>query len=256
LTDCRQKGEGELLKRLFSAAAGIAAAAAALFSACYALGVFGASNIQNVRSQEYFDGDYAFYYSGNLRAGRFDGEGDFVYQRGDRFAGNFKDGSFDGKGTYFGREGWRFEGSFDHGKPMDGLFYMEDGRRVAYTRGEGIAYDSFELDGWKYIGAFAERGQDGEGSFAYADGSVYVGGFSRGMADGIGVYTDSAGKKVYEGEFKGGEFEGLGTYYSPAGWSYEGAFKKGLFDGAGTLKQNGEAIRGVWSKGKQVERFE
>ena len=221
-------------------------------SACYAMGVFGADSTVKVSDKEYAGG--IFTYSGELRNGRFDGEGTLNFQTGDKFSGNFTDGRINGNGVFFGREGWRFEGGFEDCEVFGGTLVLEDGSTEVYKR-EADA-DRFESAGWQYDGNFGVRGQDGIGTFTFADGSVYFGGFSRGMANGEGVYTDASGKTVYEGEFNFGVFEGQGIYYNPEGWSYEGGFKDGLFDGEGAVTLDGQTIHGVWEKGGQIKRYE
>ncbi|GHU89885.1 hypothetical protein FACS1894202_08810 [Clostridia bacterium] len=240
------------MKKFFSGVVTVLAIAAVVFSACYAMGVFGKDNVTRVSGQAYSDGDFT--YSGELRGGLFEGEGVLSFRNGDTFSGNFTGGRMSGRGVFRGREGWSFEGDFADGAVNGGTFTLEDGSVDIYER-ENDA-DSFKSAGWRYDGPFGARGQDGAGTFTFADGSVYSGSFSRGMAEGGGVLTDASGKTVYEGGFAAGLFEGHGVYYSPEGWSYEGGFKDGLFDGEGAVTINGETIRGVWAKGGQTERYE
>ncbi|GHU93675.1 hypothetical protein FACS1894208_03540 [Clostridia bacterium] len=240
------------MKKFFSGAVTVIAIAAVAFSACYAVGVFGTDNITRVSGQAYAGGDFT--YSGELLDGLFEGEGSLDFSNGDKFSGSFTGGRMSGNGVFRGREGWSFEGDFADGEVSGGTFTLENGAVEIYER-ENDA-DSFESSGWKYDGPFGARGQDGVGTFTFADGSVYFGGFSRGMADGDGIYTDASGKTIYEGGFVLGLFEGHGVYYSPEGWSYEGGLKNGLFDGEGALTIDGETIRGVWSEGGQTERYE
>ncbi|GHU41901.1 hypothetical protein FACS1894111_04910 [Clostridia bacterium] len=241
------------MKNFFQAFLTVFAIVTVLFSAYYALN-FKASDVVSVQEQEYATGNFSF--TGNLRAGLFDGDGKLNYQNGDRYEGGFKEGRFQGQGTFFGREDWRFEGEFETGKLKQGTFFSEDGTSVRIERGEKITEDTFEGADWKYIGAFDARGQEGNGTFVFPDGSTYVGTFSRGVAEGTGIYTDASGQKIYEGEFKEGLFDGEGAYFGKDGWVYAGAFKSGLFDGEGAVTIKGETVHGAWEKGKQVKRYE
>ncbi|GHV41878.1 hypothetical protein FACS189490_09650 [Clostridia bacterium] len=241
------------MKKFFAAVITIAAIAVVGFSACYALGVFGAEHIKQEKGKDYGEGE--FIYSGNLKDGLFDGQASLSFSTGDLFDGTFSDGRMNGMGLFRGREGWSFNGDFTDGEAAGGTFLLEDGTTESYKR-EPHA-DRYETSTWQYDGNFDVRGQDGIGTFTYADGSVYFGTFTRGMADGEGVYTDSAGNTVYEGGFSFGVFEGHGIYYSTEeGWSYSGEFKEGLFDGYGEITAGDEIIRGIWEKGRQTERYE
>ncbi|MDR1565127.1 MAG: hypothetical protein LBS74_09235 [Oscillospiraceae bacterium] len=249
------------MKRCFSVLSTVGVIVFVVFATCYSLNVFKGKTDKYVKGQEYAGGDFA--YTGNIHNGLFSGEGEFAYRGGDHYKGGFKNGLFDGKGKFEGREGWSFEGIFIGGKPIsgsfileeDGSYFKEGGESATYTRNADV--DTFEGNGWKYIGAFGVRGQDGSGTFNFKDGSTYVGEFVRGYVEGEGVYTDKSGKKVYEGSFKDGKFEGTGKYFSSEGWVYEGLFQDGKFDGEGTLTTtDGTAVRGVWKDGKQVKRYE
>jgi hypothetical protein len=96
----------------------------------------------------------------------------------------------------------------------------------------------------------------GDGTFVFADGSEYTGGFLNGLADGEGMFRASTGRVVYQGGFSGGLFDGLGTYWSADGWFYSGGFAGGLLHGEGVVTFGGETIRGVWEMGVQVSRYE
>ena len=217
--------------------------------ACFALGVFDGEGVSAVRDKDYDE----FTFSGNLRSGRFTGFGSISFRDGQSYSGNFALGRFDGEGTMYGPpQAWSFDGFFREGRIGSGVFNDRDGVSIVYERGETA--DILHGDLWAYEGGFNELGQNGTGSFTFADGSVYTGGFMHGLAEGSGVYLNSFGDVVYAGDFKEGLFDGQGRYTSPEGWSYEGSFKEGLFDGEGVLTTETETVRGVWEKGVQVAR--
>ena len=233
---------GDVLKATFTVTA------IALF-ACFALGVFDGEGISTVHEKDYEE----FTFSGNLRNGRFTGIGSMSFQDGQRYSGNFALGRFEGEGTmYSPLPAWSFNGFFQEGRIGSGVFHDQDDMSVAYERGETA--DTLIGNTWVYEGGLNEHGQNGTGSFTFADGSVYTGGFLRGLAEGEGFYVRASGEVIYIGDFKEGRFDGQGRYTSPEGWSYEGSFKEGLFDGEGILIAETGIIRGVWEKGVQVTR--
>ncbi|MCL2343661.1 MAG: hypothetical protein FWC62_07180 [Firmicutes bacterium] len=216
------------VKKWIAAAVTAALIAAAALCACFAFGLFDGRGVSEVSDKDYTE----FTYSGELKNGRFDGYGTLGFQDGLRYTGNFADGRFSGKGEFSdAAKGWNFTGVFADGQVSGGVFRRGDGGTVTYTPGAA-------------------------GSFTFADGSVYTGGFLNGLAEGEGAYTDASGRIVYQGGFKQGQFDGWGVYFSPAGWSYAGWFKNGLFDGEGLVTEEEETIRGVWADGKQVTRYE
>jgi hypothetical protein len=219
--------------------------------ACFALGVFDGNSVSRVYDEDYND----FTFSGNLRNGRFTGHGSMEFQDGELFVGNFAAGRFDGKGTmYCADNKWSFDGYFRDGRVGSGEFQSQGGETVTYNRGETT--DTLIAYTWTYEGGFTENGQNGTGTFTFADGSFYVGGFMQGLAEGEGTYTAASDGAIYSGGFKEGRFDGYGTYISPEGWTYEGNFKDGLFDGVGILFSETESTRGVWEEGIQVTRYE
>jgi len=223
--------------------------AAIVLFACFALGVFDGEGVSAVRDKDY-DG---FTFSGNLRSGRFTGFGSMDFRDGQSYSGNFALGRFDGEGTMYNPpRAWSFDGFFREGRIGSGVFNGRDGVSIVYERGE--ITDTLYSSAWAYEGGFNDLGQNGTGTFTFADGSVYTGGFVHGMAEGAGVYLNALGEVVYAGDFKGGMFDGQGRYTGSEGWSYEGSFKEGLFDGEGVLSTETEIVRGVWEKGILVAR--
>jgi len=80
------------------------------------------------------------------------------------------------------------------------------------------------LSGNKYVGMV--RGHflpNGEGSFAWSDGSTLKGTFLNGVAQGDGVYNFADGRR-YEGQFKDSKANGRGTFTWPNGDRYVGDF--------------------------------
>ena len=239
------------MKKTLKSIVPIVLIAAVAAMALYALGVIGANVITQAHVKEY-DG---LTFTGGLMNGRFSGHGTIYFHGGERYEGSFSDGYFDGEGSIFGKSGnLSFTGVFDNGQILEGTLYTEEGEAVTFVRGET---DNALIGGsWSYVGGFNDRGQFGEGHFTFSNGSVYIGGFSRGLANGEGVHMDSKGSVIYTGGFKDGMFDGYGKYISSEGWSYEGGFEDGLFNGEGLIIIGTESIRGIWDKGVQTARYE
>ena len=230
--------------------------AACAFLGLYATDVIGGDSISRVDEKEFDSGDFTF--SGGIKNGLFDAYGSIAFDNGDIYNGDFTDGRFNGWGDYRHNDNshkneWRFNGIFEDGQSEGGTFYLGS-NTVRYEKDRTV--DTLTGQTWSYSGSFNEHGQKGIGSFTFADGSKYTGGFLRGLADGEGRYVDAAGNIVYAGTFKNGLFEGQGIYNSPEGWSYKGSFKAGLFDGAGLIVKGSVVVRGIWDRGIQIERYE
>jgi len=232
------------------------AAAFVCLSACYALGVFGGGEARPADARVYTaDG---FIYSGELRSGYFDGNGVIGFDNGDSYAGGFADGRIAGKGVFIADGGqggsWRLDCVFAGESVSEGTFYFADGEAVTY--GRSGSDETFTGTDWGFSGAYNADSNRGTGAFTLKDGSVYTGGFLRGMADGEGIYTDPSGKVIYAGGFENGAFHGRGSFYGSGGWIYEGGLRDGLFDGEGAVTDGNGTVRGVWERGIQTERHE
>ena len=95
----------------------------------------------------------------------------------------------------------------------------------------------------KYVGSFDHDKKTGDGQLEWINPeepyAEYMGGFSDGIFEGMGVLLFRDGS-TYKGEFSKGEMrEGLRTFKN--GDEYCGAFIGGIYDGYGVLKlANGE----------------
>ena len=98
-------------------------------------------------------------------------------------------------------------------------------------KGPGTYVSPFSTETAKYTGPLAvvtykgpkngEHQMHGEGEALFANGSTYVGGFSRDMLNGYGVLTDTSTGNVYAGEFKDDMRHGLAVFTYETG-KYEG----------------------------------
>jgi hypothetical protein len=240
-----EKGEKNLNK--WATGAGVISLVAAIaLLGFYALGFIG-SGAKEITGQAYTTG--GFTYSGGFQNRLFDGYGTIRFQDGSVYSGQFKEGRFNGDGMLYGNG--RIDVHFQDGRPDSGTFDIKDNRYEYDAPSETVKTWT-----WDYNGKFNQEGQQGTGTFVFADGSMYLGDFLKGWANGDGLYKNANGDIIYSGGFMYGLFNGFGKYQSPDGWAYEGNFKDGLFDGEGTLTVDETMIRGIWEMGVQTTRHD
>ena len=105
-------------------------------------------------------------------------------------------------------------------------------------------------DRYEYNGEFKEGKFNGQGTWTWANGDMYVGEFKNGTYHGQGTYTHPNGDK-YVGEHKDGKQNGQGTFTSANGDKYVGKWKDGKMHGQGTYTWvNGDKHVGEWKDGK------
>jgi hypothetical protein len=179
--------------------------------------------------------------SGDCRNGR----GIFVYPSGAKYIGDFKDGEIHGIGVCYYTDGSKYQGEwqnrYPHGKGTKtyadgyrhtGLWYKgkpvdEEGRLLEeyVVKGKEEKNDGTDIQS----GCLAGDCRDGQGTFAYPDGSRY------------------------DGQFVEGRLEGLGTWYFTNGDRYVGAFRSNFPHGKGTLyTAEGTVTIGEWREGEYV----
>ena len=127
------------------------------------------------------------------------------------------------KGTYSFMDG--IKNVFVSAKAYVGE-YNEDGKR----HGQGtFTY----ANGDKYVGGWKDGESHGQGTYTYASGSKYVGGYKDGKEHGQGTYA-YADRDKYVGGYKDGKEHGQGTYAYANGDKYVGEHKDGESHGQGT----------------------
>jgi len=98
---------------------------------------------------------------------------------------------------------------------------------------------------------------NGQGTFSYPDGSVYVGQWNNGKLDGQGTFSHADGS-VYVGQWKdnmknGDRFDGQGTHTYPDGSKYVGRWKNSMRNGRGTyIRPDGSQYTGQWKNDKLI----
>lgn len=171
-----------------------------------------------------------------------DGKGTYVYPSGAKYIGEFKDGEIHGVGVCYYTDGSKYSGQWEHRYPSGrGTKTFADGNKWAgqWIKGQPVdakgnivevIVEKDEGDGTDVqIGCITGDCENGEGSFAYADGSKY------------------------EGTFRDGKIDGQGTWVYPSGEKYVGGFKENFMHGSGVLYQKaGKKLVGEWVEGEYV----
>ena len=133
------------------------------------------------------------------------------------------------KGQQIKSDGSKFVGLFINGKVIDGI--------ANYSGGA------------EYFGKFKNDKPHGQGTFAYVDGSKYVGEWRDGKMDGDGIKTWKDGRK-YSGKFKNDKPHGQGTFIYTDNSKYTGMWKDGKMHGQGTMiYSNGTSFMGEFVVG-------
>ncbi len=183
---------------------------------------------------EYKNGDV---YEGAMSKLQRHGKGKLTFSSGDVYEGDFAYDELSGEGVFSYATGDRYEGSYLSGK----------------KNGYGMYTWAADADGRtaSYAGYFASDLREGEGTFTYADGSVYQGSFVKDKKEDVSGTLTLPNGDSYVGEFHEDRREGHGEYRYANGDVYTGEFKDGLPDGEGTyVFADGRTYHGGFTKGE------
>ena len=180
-------------------------------------------------------------YVGEVKEGRYNGQGTYTFSNGDKYIGEWKDSKNHGQGTIiFGPNsktaGDKFIGEFKNN--------MKNGQGTY-----------FYYNGNKYVGEWKDDKNHGQGTYTWANGHKYEGEYKDGKINGQGTYTWANGNK-HEGEYKDGLRNGLGTMiFGPkskfVGDKFVGEYKDDKRNGQGTYtRANGKVLEGIWKDDK------
>ena len=181
--------------------------------------------------------------SGNCK----DGTGIYMYPSGAKYIGQFKNGEIHGIGTCYYSDGSVYRGEWSHRFPEGhGIKTLADGRswEGAWKRGlpineKGEVIDNLFPDPEPVIQSGCLEGdcENGQGLFAYPDGSRYEGQFLNSKPHGQGTLTYPNDDR-YTGTFKAGLKNGKGTFYYADGTKSTGEWREGEYIG-NSLIENG-----------------
>jgi len=172
------------------------------------------------------------------------GIGTYKYPSGARYTGNFRNGEINGVGVCYYTDGSKYQGEWANRYPDGkGTKNYADGttRTGLWRKGKPIDENGKVLE--EYITKKKEERQD--------DGTNIQSGCLTGdCKNGQGIFAYPDGSK-YEGSFQKGKFEGSGTFYFANGDKYTGYFKENYPDGEGTrFLKDGQKETGKWRKGE------
>ncbi|MFK7937168.1 MAG: caspase family protein [Saprospiraceae bacterium] len=172
------------------------------------------------------------------------GKGIYVYPSGARYVGHFQNGEIHGIGTCTYSDGTVYRGNWQN--------------RYPEGRGTKVYANGMERTGlWKKGFPIDEAGNVQEEFMAKngdADANIDIqtGCLNGDCKNGEGVYAYADGSK-YEGLFTNGKIEGQGTFFFPNGDKYVGQFLAGYSHGEGTLYHaDGTRTTGKWHNGEYV----
>lgn len=176
------------------------------------------------------------------------GHGVTTWPTGARLEADYKDGKRNGHLTMTGADGFRIEGDYADGREI----------RIARTGGKDETYDIqydasgqgkgtyLFANGTRYVGGFAQGDVfSGYGEMTYANNAgTYKGSWANNQRSGQGVET-LASHVVSSGNFRDGKLNGSGSKILANGDKYEGNFVDGGFSGQGTYTyKNNDAYSG------------
>ena len=127
-------------------------------------------------------------YTGDMLDGVPHGNGEMVWDSGNRYTGEWSHGRLDGYGSHVWTDGSIYVGNW-----ADGV--QQGFGRMSYS------------DGKIYEGEWQSGQPWGQGKLTYTDGKTYEGGWSDGEPDGYGKVTFPDGDG-YEGQWNMGEYIG------------------------------------------------
>jgi len=159
------------------------------------------------------DGKPTVTYDGEMKAGRYSGQGVLATSTGSRYEGEFAEGRYAGRGKLSSASGLTQQGEFVAGR-------IEGACTLTWPKGD------------QYEGRCKLGVADGEGLVRFSNRDVYAGAFRYGLPSGPGEYR-WAGGDVYQGDFRNGKPSGSGDYRFADGSRYSGNFADGLPSGRG-----------------------
>lgn len=179
--------------------------------------------------------------SGDCRNGR----GIYVYPSGAKYIGDFKDGEIHGIGTCYYTDGSKYQGEWKHRYPHGkGTKTYSDGYKYIGVWAKGKPVDEQGIALEEYVVANKEEDNDGT--------DIQSGCIAGDCVNGQGTFAYPDGSK-YDGQFVNGKLFGLGTWYYANGDRYVGAFRNNFPHGRGTMfTTDGDETQGEWRDGEYV----
>lgn len=180
-------------------------------------------------------------YIGEFKEGEISGVGVCYYTNGSKYSGQWKNRFPEGKGTKTYADGTKRSGSWLKGQAID-----EGGNIIEFTAKGETQNDGTDIQ----TGCLSGDCENGEGIFAYADGSKYDGQFKKGKQEGIGTRFYANGNK-HVGAFSDNHPHGNGALYANDGTVSKGEWNEGEYVGNSFVDKGVEGcIEGNCENGK------
>ena len=168
-------------------------------------------------------------------------KGTYIYPSGAKYVGEFQNGEIHGVGVCYYTDGSKYSGQWAHRFPEGkGTKTFTDGskRTGDWVKGQPVDAD----------GNFIEEEMVAKGNSD--DANIQTGCISGDCENGNGVFAYADGSK-YDGDFRKGELNGQGTWYFTNGDKYIGSFKDNYSHGQGVLYYaDGTKMTGQWIEGE------
>lgn len=176
-------------------------------------------------------------YIGDFRNGEIHGVGVCYYSDGSKYQGEWAFRYPNGKGTKSYSDGNKRTGLWKNGQPVDASGNIENA--MATTEMADIQ-----------TGCLSGNCNNGNGIFAYPDGSKYEGQFANSQPNGYGAffYPNFPNADKYVGNFLNGAKHGIGTLFKPTGATQTGQWREGEYAGERIAAQAG-CIKGDCQNG-------
>ncbi len=167
-------------------------------------------------------------YIGQFKDGEIHGTGTCQYTDGSKYQGEWANRYPDGKGTKTLKDGRTRTGRWVKGYPVDGNGLVIE--NLFPEKETEIAEENIQS------GCLSGNCDNGEGIFAYADGSKYEGQFMDSKPDGWGTFTYTTGDR-YVGSYKNGIKHGKGTFFYQDDTKTTGEWRGGEYVGNQQIEQ-------------------
>ncbi len=173
------------------------------------------------------------------------GRGIFMYKSGAKYIGNFKNGEIHGLGTCYYSDGSKYKGEWINRYPEGkGTKTYADGSEWTGYWKKGNPVDQYGNKVQAQLVTKGEQNNDGT--------DIQTGCLKGDCINGQGVYAYPDGSK-YEGQFKNRQMDGWGTWYYPNGDKHIGTFHKNYAHGKGTTyhRDHSKTV-GEWENGEFI----
>ena len=175
-------------------------------------------------------------YNGEWKNDMKNGQGTYTWADGAIYTGEWENNIKHGKGTLTWANGDKYVGEWEEDEMHTGSMFNKEGTKTS-TYSKGIKH---------LIGNWEHKTKDGKGTYIWANGDKYTGGYKGNEKNGYGEKTWACGNK-YEGQWENDIRNGQGTFFWTNGDTYSGNWKNDMKNGQGTYTwADGAKYKGEW----------